>query len=42
MLRRVGEDGDGDLPEVPGQGGGAEAVGGGRAVEPAVRRAGAG
>lgn len=42
MLRRVGADGDGDLPAVPGQGARAAAVGGGRAVEPAVRGAGAG
>jgi hypothetical protein len=42
VLRRVGADGDGDLPALPGQGGGAAAVGGGRAVEPAVRGAGAG
>jgi hypothetical protein len=42
VLRRVGADGDGDLPAVPGQGGGAAAVGGGRALEPPVRRAGAG
>jgi hypothetical protein len=42
VLRRVAADGDGDLPAVPGQGGGAAAVGGGRALEPAVRGAGAG
>ena len=42
VLRRIAEDGHGDLPEVPGQGGVAAAVGGGRAMEPAVRRPGAG
>jgi hypothetical protein len=42
VLRRVTEDGHGNLPEVPCQGAGAAAVGGGRALEPAVRRPGAG
>lgn len=42
VLGRIAEDGHGDLPEVPGQGGVAAAVGGGRAMEPAVRRPGAG
>lgn len=42
VLGRVAEDGHGDLSEVPGEGGVAAALGGGRAVEPAVRRPGAG
>lgn len=42
LLRRVTEDGHGNLPEMPSQGGSTEAFSGGRALEPAVRRPGAG
>lgn len=42
LLRRVAEDGNGDLPEVPGQGASTAAFCGGRALEPAVRCPGAG
>lgn len=42
LFRGITEDRHGDLPEVPGQGGGAPAVGRGRALEPPVRHPGAG
>lgn len=42
LFRGVTENRHGDLPEVPGQGGGAPAVSRGRALEPPVRHPGAG
>ncbi|VAH30373.1 unnamed protein product [Triticum turgidum subsp. durum] len=42
LLRRLHEDRHGDLPPLPGQGANAEALSGGRALEPAVCGPGAG